>query len=113
MKVDGRLQLPWLYSTYYKCADEDQKLPELFQTKSPCKLRWFGGENELAEQASLTLVFRRLRQGFPSVMLKSQHRTKEPLAGLANKLLYKANQLAYVPPRRADGMNRFHDLLRD
>jgi hypothetical protein len=101
--------------TYYKCADEDRKLPKPFQTKTPCKLRWFGGggENEYTEQAALTLVFRLLRQGIPFLMLNSQHRKKEPWAKLANKLVYKANPLAYVPPRRADDMNRFHDLMRD
>lgn len=68
----------------------------------------------VAEQTGLALVSRLLRQSFPSVMLRGQHRLKKELAEPVNDLVYNKNRLAYAPaPCRAPDMDKFHSLLRD
>lgn len=106
-------EFPWMFSTYLKCAEENRALPGPFQTTDACKFEYSGGINEFADQTGLALVSRLLRQGFPSVMLRDQHRLKAALTTVPNKLVYKTNPLGSVQaPFLAPDIKRCHDMLR-
>lgn len=108
-----QLNFNWMYSIWHKSVSRNGKLPPLVKPRSPCKLVWVGGNNEFAAQIGIALVSRLLRQGFPSVMLKGQHRFNQHLASRVNAQVYKANPLAFLPAPVHDlDIKRFHALLR-
>ncbi len=42
----------WMYSTWYKCRDENRPKPGPFRTKGTCQLKWHGGTNECKRSLS-------------------------------------------------------------
>ena len=103
----------WMFSAYLQHKEKNRKLPGSFRAPSACEFEYSGGVNEFADQTGLDLVSRLLRQGFPSVMLKDQHRLKGALTKIPNELVYKANPLASTPAALyAPDIVRFHTLLR-
>lgn len=109
-----RKDFQWKFASYLQHIDNDQDLPRPFRTRGAYELTYSGGVNEVTEQTSLALVSRLLRQGFPSVMLKHQHRMNAALIKIPNKLVYKTNPLNCVPaPPRCPDIERFHTLLQE
>ena len=100
-----------MLGAFLRSHREGTALPKEYKPPN-CNFEYYGGMNEFAEQTGLPFVNRLLRQHFPSMMLKGQHRIKEKFAEQSNKLIYKGLLGSVTSSTLPSDVDRMHKVLR-